>query len=197
MEALNMTQISRRTIRSLVLTATVAVLAVAVGPLASSATAKDKTLVVPGKSIGGVKLGQSRKAVRAAKPLGLKKPTAGSAVGDTYTSKIGATIVVLYGLGKKKPVIGISTGIGPWHTANGLVDGASPSQAASLVPGCVFYSSFNGVREYNPGPSEGQYCELVFQGPARYFYLTFNPGDFTPGSTAALAGFTLSKVFVP
>jgi hypothetical protein len=188
-----MTSISRRSIRRLTLTTTAVALAVAVGPFASSASAKYTTLVVPGQSIGGVKLSMDREKVRKSKPLGLKKPTQHTAISDSYTDKAGEQLIVLYKASKKKPVLGIGTGLGTWHTANGLVNGATPAQAASLVPGCAFYSKSSTGRHPNPDPGDGQYCELVLQPPLRYFYLSFNTGD----PNALLAGFTLSKVMIP
>ena len=188
-----MKTISRRSIRRLVLTGTVAALAVAVGPLASSASAKYTTLVVPGQSIGGVKLSMNREKVRKLHPLGLKKPTSRTAVSDSYTDKAGEQLIVLYKASKKKPVMAIGTGLGTWHTANGLVNGATPAQAAGLVPGCAFYSKSSSGRQPNPDPGDGQYCELILQPPLRYFYLSFNTGE----PDAALAAFTLSKVVIP
>jgi hypothetical protein len=188
-----MTSISRRSIRRLVLTTTVAALAVAVGPLASPAAARYTTLVVPGQSIGGVKLSQNRDKVRKSKPLGLKKPTQHTAISDSYTDKAGEQLIVLYKAGKKKQVLGISSGLGTWHTANGLVNGASPAQAASLLPGCSFYGGSSSGRDPKPDPGDGQHCELVLQPPLRYFYLSFNTGD----PTAQLAAFALSRVLIP
>ena len=192
-----MKSISRRSIRRLVLTTTVAALAVAVGPLASSATAKYTTLVVPGQSIGGVKLSQNRAKVRKSKPLGLKKPTQHTAISDSYTNAAGEQLIVLYKAGKKKQVLGVGTGLGSWHTANGLVSGSSPTQAASLLPGCVFYYKDSAGRHPNPDPGDGQYCELVLQPPLRYFYVTFNAGGITSDIPAQLAAFTLSRVLIP
>jgi len=185
-----MTSIMRKTMPGVVVVAAIAALTVTGGPLASSATAKG-TLVVPGRSIGGVKLKQTRDKVHKSRPLGLKKPTSGSAVGETYISRAGTTMIVLY---KKRKVIGVSTGAGPWATTAGLAYGASPAQAAGFLPGCAFYGS---GRTPNPDPGDGQYCELVFQGPLRYFYLTFNAGGITSDVPAQLAGFTLSKVLIP
>jgi hypothetical protein len=188
-----MTSINRRSIRRLVLSTTVAALAVAVGPFASSAAAKYTTLVVPGQSIGGVKLSMNRDKVRNSKPLGLKKPTQHTAVSDSFTDKAGEQLIVLYKAGKKKQVLGVGTGLGTWHTANGLVNGASPAQAASLLPGCSFYGKSSAGRQPNPDPGDGQYCELILQPPLRYFYLSFNTGE----PIAALASFSLSKVLIP
>jgi len=196
MEALKMRSVGSRSIRRLVLTSTVAALVVAVGPLASSATAKYSTLVVPGQSIGGVKLGQTREKVRKHKPLGLKKPTQRTAISDTYTTAGGEQLLILYKANKKKSVLGVSTGLGSWHTANGLAYGASPSQAASLVPGCLFYAKDSNGRRYDQDPGDGQYCELVFSDPARFFYLTFNVSA-APNLPAQLAALTLSKVLIP
>jgi hypothetical protein len=188
-----MTSISRRSIRRLLLTTTVAALAVAVGPFASSAAAKYTTLVVPGQSIGGVKLSQNRAKVRKSHPLGLKKPTQHTAISDSYTDKAGEQLIVLYKAGKKKQVLGVGTALGTWHTANGLVNGATPAQAASLLPGCGFYYKSSSGRQPNPDPGDGQYCELILQPPLRYFYLSFNTGE----PNAQLAAFSLSRVQIP
>ena len=191
-----MRSISRRSIRRLALTSIVAALAVAAGPLASPATAKYSTLVVPGQSIGGVKLNQTRTKVRDHKPLGLKRPSQHTAISDTYTTAGGEQLIVLYKAGKKKKVLGVSTGVGSWHTANGLVYGASPSQANGLLPGCLFYAKDSNGRRYDQDPGDGQYCELVFSDPARFFYLTFNVSS-APNLPAQLTAFTLSKVLIP
>lgn len=178
--------------KRIALGAAVAAFAVVAGPFAASATAKG-TLVVPGQSIGGVKLGMSKKKVRKSRPVGLKKPTRRSSAGELYVAPSGATLSIGY---RSKKVFVVAAGAGPWATANGLAYGASPPLAASLVPGCVFYSKENGVRVPNPPVQKGQSCELV-ASPTRYFYLTFNVADFTPGSTAVLAGFSLSKILIP
>jgi hypothetical protein len=190
----------RQHVLGLALATGAATLALVAGPLASPAAANYSTLVVPGKSIGGIKLGVTRAKVRAYRPLNLKKPTISRRRSDVYITQAGVTLLVIYRRRhKSKPfrVLAVSSGAGStWTTESGLYYGASPQRASELLPACVFYQHDGGGRRYDPDPGDGQFCEVQYQNPKRFFYLTFNQGGISSDVPAQLAGFTLSKVFI-
>jgi hypothetical protein len=195
-----MTSRRRRATRGPALAAGAATLALIAGPLVSPASAHYNTVVVPGKSIGGIRLGETRAKVHAYRPIDLKKPTSRTRRADVYIRPSGLTLIVLYRRhSKDKPfrVLAVSSGEGsPWVTESGLHYGMSPQEASEILPGCVFYQHDQGGRRYDPDPGDGQFCEVQYQKPERFFYLTFNQGGISPDVPAQLAGFTLSRVFI-
>jgi hypothetical protein len=195
--------------------------ALTLGVVATPAAAKENLVVVPGKRINGIELGDKRSDVRDLKPLNLKKPTTttvtplviGEIRTEIWASEFGHQLAVGYASSKKKgkkkkkkdpKVIFVSTGAGFWYTQDGSLaydtingGGTTPAGASGLCPPGSFYQKTpSGQRLYNPDPGDGQVCEVIFD-QRTFFYLTFNHIGPTADVPARLAAFTLSRVPLP
>jgi len=169
-----------------------------------AAAAGPKTLVVAGRSIGGVKLRETRRAVQRGAPLGLHKPTKtakhgpGKLLTQTYTHD-GAQILITYrrrGLAGR--VIYVTSGKGPWHTREGVQYGASILQGAAVgIPGSseygCYYHNADGSWTLDPEPEKAQICQSEYLDPRRFFLMSFGAVG-TQSDPAVLVGFGLSVV---
>ncbi|HLM26638.1 MAG TPA: hypothetical protein VK304_06695 [Thermoleophilaceae bacterium] len=180
----------------------ITVLLATLGLAASPAQARDRTLVVPGKSIGGVKLGHSRAKVKRLEPLGHSRPWKrvrhGRQTWETYRAQpYGSQMIIGFsGRRSASKVRFISTGVGDWHTANGLDYGDSRVEGIGLVGGGDIYSKDGDGRRVDAEYGfDAAYLERRYSA-RRWFYLTFN----TSGSddvSQSLAGFALSSRRIP
>jgi hypothetical protein len=186
--------------------AAIAVTAAASVPAFAGAVKPVNSVVVPGKSISGIRLGETKKAVHDSKPLEMKKPTSSvrspipalgtTALSETYTtvSSVGrpTTLVVSYLLPnknkkkhkkKKQPrVIFISTGQGFWSTFTPPItyDTASGEASNRNAVGEAFGCSF--FKESNTGGRDYDVTESDAQqcelifSQDTYMYFSFNNG---------------------
>lgn len=152
-------------------------------------------LVVPGESIGGVRLGATRACVLGLRPLGLARPTqstSGPPAGTIYDNYRTGSAQLLVGYRDDRVFI-VSAGLGPWR-GGGLAYGVSPATAAEQT-GCQGYGhNSDGSRSYDE-PEDYTQCEKSY-GPNTWLYLTFNAGD-SGDVPPSLAGFTLTTQQIP
>ena len=168
---------------------------------AAPAQARDLTLVKPGKSIAGVKLGQTRASVQRSRPLGRRRPVntarPGKRLSQTWSTSDGdASLVVVYsGRRRASKVVFVSTGQGSWHTPEGVKYGDPPYKAVG-VSGCEPYGrNADGSRDYVDSDYDETSCERRYRR-ARWFYVSFNAGD-SGEVLESISGFSLSTRRIP
>ena len=166
---------------------------------AAPAQARDLTLVKPGKSIGGVKLGQTRASVQRSHPLGRHRAsvtTRGRRLSQTWMTRDGAAqlVVVYSGRRRASKVVFLSSGLGSWHTPEGVKYGDPPFKAVGVSRCTPYGRNSDGSRDYDADYDETS-CERHY-GRKRWFYVSFNAGD-SGEVLESLSGFSLSTRRIP
>jgi len=169
------------------------------GLAAAPAQAKDRTLVKPGKSIGGIELGQTRASVQRSHPLGRRRASAtthGRRLSQTWVSSDGgAQLVVIYsGRRRASKVVFVSSGLGPWHTPEGVQYGDPPYKAVGVSRCTPYGRNSDGSRDYDSDYDDTS-CERHY-GRKGWFYVSFNASD-SGEVLESISGFSLSTRRIP